>query len=269
MKIHHLNCGSLNARFPRAQAIIYCLLVETNDGLVLVDTGFGRQDYSEPSRLMKLFTYWMGVPRKMEETSAYQIVELGYTLEDVQHIVLTHLHLDHAGGLRDFPKAQVHVYLPEYEAAMNPRGLIERAYDPAHWSHGPKWVFHQTVAPGWFGFEYLRIIEGLIPEIMLIPLPGHTRGHCGVAIATSNGWLLHCGDAASPLHRDTDLHGLEGTKHTADILPGWFARQMIGPHVPRLRKLIQEHGDEVEVISSHDSYSFAKAQEGEAILRTR
>jgi len=38
LKIHHLNCGTLSPKYPRLQSIVYCLLVETDDGLVLVDT---------------------------------------------------------------------------------------------------------------------------------------------------------------------------------------------------------------------------------------
>jgi len=258
MKIHHLNCGSLNARFPRAKAIVYCLLVETNEGLILVDTGIGRQDYTDPSRLMRFFIYWIGIPCKMEETAAYQIEDLGYRISDIRHIVLTHLHLDHAGGMRDFPEAKVHIYRTEYEAGMNPRGLLERAYDPSHWSHGPDWVVHGDEEIDWYGFKSLPIIEGLIPDIRLVPLPGHTRGHCGVVIATEYGWLFQCGDAASPFHPDSDLHGLDQSKHTTAVLPSWFVYRVLGRHVPRIRELLQKHGDEIEAISSHDLYSFQK-----------
>ena len=258
MKIHHMNCGSLYAVYPRVKAITYCLLVESDDGLVLVDTGFGRQDYTEPSRLMRFFFFWTGVPRKIEETAAFQVQELGYQLSDVRHIVLTHLHLDHAGGLRDFPRAKVHIYREEYQAGRKPRGLMERAYDPSHWSHGPDWVFHDDQEVDWFGFRSIPIAEGLTPEIRLVPLPGHTRGHCGVAIGTERGWLLQCGDAASPFHSASDLHGLDSRKHLIDVLPGWFVPRVIGTHVPRLRTLLRDHGDEVEAISAHDSYSLQK-----------
>jgi hypothetical protein len=43
-----------------------------------------------------------------------------------------------------------------------------------------------------------------------------------------------------------------------NILPGWVSRRLIGPHVPDLRRLIQEHRDEVNMFSSHDIYSFEK-----------
>ncbi len=97
-----------------------------------------------------------------------------------------------------------------------------------------------------------------MPEILLVPLTGHTRGHCGVVIATSNGWLFQCGDAASPLHSETDPHQLADSHYTANVLPVWFARRVIGPHVPRLRQLVRKHGDKVQLISSHDIYSFAR-----------
>ncbi len=258
MHIHHLNCGSLHARFPRADAIVYCLLVESSQGPVLVDTGFGLKDYSEPSALMRGFLFLMGVPGEVEETAAHQVMNLGFDRDDVQHVVLTHLHLDHAGGLRDFPLAKVHLYKAEYEAAMNPRGLLSVGYDSTHWSHDPDWVLYDRANGEWFGFEAIPILEGLEPKLYLIPLPGHTRGHCGVAIQTSDGWLLLCGDAASPLHRDTDLHDREENDQLANILPSWFARRMVGPHVPRLRRLVRKHADTVTVISSHDIFSFAE-----------
>lgn len=52
-----------------------------------------------------------------EETAVRQVAALGYTPEDVRHIVVTHLDVDHCGGLPDFPDAQVHVLAKELEAA--------------------------------------------------------------------------------------------------------------------------------------------------------
>jgi glyoxylase-like metal-dependent hydrolase (beta-lactamase superfamily II) len=258
MTIHHLNCGSLNPIFPKALAIIYCLLIETNQGLILVDTGFGLKDYLQPSKRMRFFLYFMGVRCKVEETAAHRVAALGYAAEDVRHIVLTHLHFDHAGGLRDFPHADVHVYRPEYEAAMNPRGLMEFAYDPSQWAHGPKWSLHDRIDEDWYGFNGIRVLDGLVPEVLLVPLTGHTRGHCGVAIETPEGWLFHCGDAASPYHIETDLHNLGSDRYIANFLPTWFTTRVIGYHVPRLRTLVEKHGDQVKLISAHDIFSYSE-----------
>ena len=83
MIIHHLNCGSLKAlSIPGLRAITYCLLVETEQGLVLVDTGFGLQDYERPTLMMDWFLKLLGVPRKVEETAVYQVEALGYDPRD-------------------------------------------------------------------------------------------------------------------------------------------------------------------------------------------
>ena len=246
MRVHHLNCGSIHPFFPRVHAGIYCLLIETDDGLVLVDTGFGLKDYTDPTPLMRVFTRLLGTPCDVEETAARQVARLGFTIEDVKHIVLTHLHLDHAGGLPDFPDAEVHIFRPEYEAAMHPRGFMERFYVSAHWAHGPEWVIHDLEGEKWFGFDCMRVLPGLTPEILLIPLVGHTRGHCGVAVETPEGWLFHCGDAAFPFARGAD------PRHPFEGHPSWLVRRLLGSHVPRLRAFVRDHGDEVQLISSHD-----------------
>ena len=268
MGIFHLNCGSVKTFFPPyVRAITYCLLVETNRGILLVDTGFGTLDYAAPSWKMRFFMPLMGLPRDPEETAAHQVVKLGFSTRDVRHIVQTHLHFDHAGGLRDFPDADVHVYRPELEAALKPRAPLDFAYDPTQWSHGPRWILHEHPADEWFGFDCMPVVEDLDPRVLLLPLPGHTRGHCGVAIETAKGWLLQCGDAASPFHREADLHGLDASLQQLNFLPDRFARYVMGSHVPRLRQLASEHGDEVEMISAHDIYAFARHTEGAAVDR--
>ena len=135
---------------------------------------------------------------------------------------------------------------------------MERGYDRSHWAHRPSWVVHGGEGEDWYGFPSLPIIQGLEPEIRLVPLPGHTRGHCGVAVATEKGWLLHCGDAISPQHPASDIHRLDPSMHKMTYLPEWIVVNFLGPHAPRIRQLLQDHSGEVEAISGHDSYSFEK-----------
>lgn len=262
MRIHHLNLGTLYPRFPKTKAICYGLLLETGDDLMLVDTGFGTKDHTDPTPLMRFFTSWMGVRAGIEETAIHQISAMDLNPRDVRHIILTHMHLDHAGGLRDFPWATVHVHRKEFEAAMNPRGLMERAYLQCQWEHNPKWVLHEQVDGTWFGFERIEVMRGRDYEIFLIPLPGHTRGHCGVAVGSPQGWLFLCGDAASPFHCDADLHDRGKENYHLNSLPQVLVHHVIGTHVPKLRRLIAEHGDEVCVISSHDVFSFDELRSG-------
>ena len=81
MVIHHLNCGTLIAPFVDIESIVYCLLVETTQGLVLVDTGFGTQDYLDPTLKLRFFLRYMGVPRDLNETAIRQVQKLGYQPE--------------------------------------------------------------------------------------------------------------------------------------------------------------------------------------------
>ena len=256
MIVYHLNCGSIRPYLPRVRGVIYCLLVETTAGLVLVDTGFGVKDYTDPTPLVHAFTRLLGMPCDLDETAVRQVARLGFAPGDVTHIVMTHLHLDHAGGLPDFPAAQVHVFRPEYEATVHPRGLLERFYIPAHWAHGPNWVLHGLEEANeeqqWFGFDAIRVLPGLSPQVLLIPLVGHTRGHCGVAVETPGGWLFHCGDATSPFYPAADVHT------PSDRTPSRWIRAQLGPHIPRLRQYAHDHATQIHLISSHDAQSLAK-----------
>jgi len=256
MKIHHLNCGSLKAPFIDVETIVYCLLVETSTGPVLIDTGFGTQDYINPSRKMRFFLHWMGVPFNRKEIAVYQVQALGFKPEDVQNIILTHMHVDHAGGLVDFPWANIHIYETEFQAIHKPKGYMEVAYIPQHWQHDPRWARHGEPVIDWFGFKAVPILNTPEADFLFIPLPGHTRGHCGVAIGKPGNWLLHCGDAASTFYEGADLHNRGEEAHKLKFLPTWLAESIMGSSVEPLRSLLEEHGDEVKAISSHDIFSF-------------
>lgn len=267
MKIHHLNCATIRpfafvlsdtaTLFSRANLVVHCLLVETEAGLVLVDSGYGIQDRTQPALPLRTFMALSGSSRSLEEAAANQILNLGYSLKDVRHIVQTHLHLDHAGGLPDFPHAQIHVHALEYQGAMHPRTFSELFCLSAHWAHQPEWMLYTPSGKRWFGLEAMRVLPGVSPEIWLIPLPGHTRGHCAVAVKTTNGWLLHCGDAYIS-RSDID------PERTSCSRPSWIqpAATRLFSQVPRLRDLLRQHGDEIDLFCAHDPFELARLQNG-------
>ena len=215
MKIRHLNCASMRPRPERlgrlggsliatGRMVAHCLLIETNDGLVLVDSGLGLQDVAQPARrLGKLFLRAARPQLDPHETAARQIDAAGYRTSDVRHIVLTHLDLDHAGGLADFPDATVHVYALAHRAALDPRGLGQRhRYRPIQWAHHPRWQLHDEDGEQFMGLGAVRAV--VEPEVLLVPTTGHSPGHAAVAVRTSEGWLLHCGDAYFSRHEIAD-----------------------------------------------------------------
>lgn len=272
MRIHHLNCGSFcphgrrlingeGGLLEKATVVCHCLVIESGDGLVLVDTGFGMEDARNPAQLGTAFRYMMN-PRPKEETTALmQLEALGFAAGDVKHIVPTHLDLDHAGGLPDFPEAEVHVLSAELAAARHPRFDEKLRYiGGAHWRHDPRWVEHSgSGGDGWFGFESVRILPGLDAEVLLVPLIGHSRGHTGVAIRDGDGWLLHCGDAY--FH-----HGEVATPPTCPPVLRLFQnltgsdRKARMANQERLRELARTHGDEVTLFCAHDPRGLELAQ---------
>ncbi|GAA3586098.1 MBL fold metallo-hydrolase [Amycolatopsis ultiminotia] len=269
MKVHHLNCGTMRpfggrlldgnpGLVRRSSLVAHCLLVETGSSLVLVDTGFGSRAAADPAGwLGGPFTRMVGARPSEEESAVAQIRALGHDPADVRHIVMTHLDMDHAGGLADFPDATVHVRVEERRAAEQPKGVPEKTrYRANQFAHSPRWSSYQEAGERWLGFEAVRPLRGLPPEILLIPLTGHTDGHAGVAIDTGEGWLLHAGDAYF-------FHGEMASVHPY-CPPGMRAftnlNQLDGrarrANLARLRTLAREHADDVTVFSAHSPVEF-------------
>jgi glyoxylase-like metal-dependent hydrolase (beta-lactamase superfamily II) len=268
VKIHHLNCGSMcpygghlvSGEPGRAEIVCHCLLIETAESLVLVDTGLGLDDTRHPYRRLGVpFTAGFRVAADAAETAVEQVRSLGLDPADVRHIAATHLDLDHAGGLPDFPDAEVHVFADELEVAVDPSLRDRPRYPRSHFAHGPNWHEHRVEGDSWLGFESVRILPGVDPEILLIPLPGHSRGHCGVAVREGEGWMLHCGDAY--FHRNQ-------LATPPSCPPGLrvFQRAMAADNAARLsnadrlRELATTHGDEVRIFSAHDPVELKREQ---------
>ncbi|MET9570190.1 MBL fold metallo-hydrolase [Streptomyces virginiae] len=278
MRIHHLNCGSLRTIAPlgttptagagrrELAAVCHCLLIETDaDGPVLVDTGLGTADLREPDRT--LGADWVAHAQPVPDpaqSALRRLVRLGYAPQDVRHIVLTHLHRDHTGGLADFPHARVHVHPDEYRAVTDPSAAHHRhsldGFMPAHRAHGPLLAPASTDGQEtWFGFPGVARPQGLGCELLLVPLPGHSAGHAGVAVRDDDGrWLLHAGDAymyhgeledTPPLDHPVFDPVQQGAQ--TDATARTATRD-------RLRDLVRDHGDEVTVFSAHDPWEYAR-----------
>lgn len=269
MRIHHLNCISMcpiggrlmDGRSPalgRGRLVCHCLLVEAVDRLVLIDTGFGLGDVAAPThRLSRFFLAENAPDLRAEMTATRQVEALGFAVEDVRDIVLTHLDFDHAGGLDDFPHATVHLLAAERAAAETRRTPIARGrYRPEQWGDRRRWRAYQPgIGARWCGFETVRDLDGLPPELLLVPLPGHTLGHAGVAIAVDGGWLLHAGDAY--------FHHAEVALPPARVPVGVRAYQAMMDadrdarlvNQDRLRRLRRDHG-EVRLFCAHDPAEF-------------
>lgn len=255
-KIQHFNTGAFDLKplaYLKKHGYInaltsHCLVVETSEGLVLVNTGAKK-------RLLD------------------QITPLGYRASDVQHIILTHMDADQCAGLSDYPQATVHVSKAEYKGVMGrlpiPQQLRFRAVrDGSLWRRHPRWQWHHKET-AWFGFNAMTVFSSDQFDILLVPLPGHSPGHCGVALSTTEGWILHCGDAyfhrdeikADPPQCPAGLQALQRMLECNGEQREQTQRQ--------LRALYQAQGDLVRLLCAHDPVEFTQAVHYSAYLGRR
>jgi glyoxylase-like metal-dependent hydrolase (beta-lactamase superfamily II) len=265
MRIHHLNCGThcpIGGAFfdGKSKGVLgnictHCLLIETEGGLVLVDAGYGLQDvHPSPRRLAYTWPLILNTQLREGDTALRQVEALGFSAADVRHIVLTHLDFDHAGGIEDFPRARIHVMEAERDAAEHKRRsfVAKQRYRPLMWDDVRDWRTYAAGGERWFGFEAVRDLDGLPPEILMVPLAGHTLGHAGVAVKTPDGWLLNAGDAY--LHSGE----LDPKPHMPPGLNIYGRIMSTDPsagraNLERLRELKRSHAGEVDIFCSHDN----------------
>lgn len=172
---------------------IYSWLIELNGQLVLVDTGETANIHQE-GYLPKGGLYHKAVQTRItkEEEISHQIKALGFQLENIKAIVLTHLHGDHIGGIEHFPNADFLVSKTEYEFATSKKGAGS-GYFPKNW---PSWFKPQLI-------EYTNQQEGefshsySLPgnqQIILVPTPGHSIGHQSVIVKNNTTTFFIGGD---------------------------------------------------------------------------
>lgn len=153
-----------------------CLLVETADALVLIDTGVGNKETEKFRTIYGIEN--AGSPTRLEDA----IRAAGRAPEDVELVVNTHLHFDHAGGNTyldaegmvrlAFPRAKYVVQRGELEFARSRNERIRASYLPHN--------FEPVVEAGRF-----ELVEGereLLPGVRVVPTPGHTPHHQSVML---------------------------------------------------------------------------------------
>ena len=253
-QIHHINCGTLRvAGYPTV--VCHCLLLQDESGLALVDTGIGLLDVQNPTeRLGQAQIDNAGFQFNEDDTAVRRIESLGFSREDVRHLILTHGDPDHTGGLADFPNAVVHV--AEEELAHLSSGHWR--YLPIHFAHSPQWSVHGPHSRDWFGLEARPLGLGFSSDVLLVPLFGHTLGHCGVAVQDGGRWLLHVGDAYYLRAELTDEN------HPVSLFAAQRADndEMRRASLDTLRQLLTRHGDQIEMIGYHDISEYTTVPSG-------
>ena len=207
--------------------------VMSKSEIVIVDTGPG-----EPDEVKSAFG--RAVVRKDGESPLGALKRLGVSPESVKHVIVTHLHWDHSGGLYLFPNAAIYVQKRELQCAICPPPLQGEIYELAS---------HSKTLPRWLkSLRSMTAIDGdktLLPGVDLVTLPGHTPGMMGVAINTAVGKYLIASDAV-PTRANLK----------ENIPPGWFQNlEDVYRSYDRIRSLV----DEERVLMGHDMALFDRS----------
>ncbi len=174
-------------------------------GLTLFDTGYSTRLVTQTRR----FPDWLHALATRSaiqpaDTAKSQVEALGFSAEDVRHVVISHFHADHIAGLADFPRARYLFSRAELESVRHKRGLarllaafvpgllpedFEERASPLDWGRsGP---LPGELAPFERGLDLAG--DG---SLLAVELPGHTLGHFGLFVREPGGsWTLLSGDA--------------------------------------------------------------------------
>lgn len=245
MKVYHLNCVQIES--PLGSAIGHCVLIESSGNLTLIDAGIGLAETRNPEKALgKDLIELTGFKFDEKLTAIRQIEDLGFDPTNVSNIICSHLDPDHIGGFSDFPKAVVHVSQEEYESfkSGNERYLSQQL------SYKPELILYSQNNSKWFGLPARKL--NLNFEAYLIPLFGHTLGHCGVAFRTENTWTFYVGDAYYLKAELNDRnHPVEqfATIRAMD-------NEMRKESLEKVRDFVSKHGSEIEYFGYHDPTEF-------------
>jgi N-acyl homoserine lactone hydrolase len=170
--------GTLGIRFTS-------FLIEHDRGLVLFDTGLdpraavdAEEVYGERARRMSIrFTNEQRIPT--------QLRQLGYSVEDVTDVVLSHVHYDHVGGVNDFPHARIYVGEGELPYAWWPDPHTRGNYDYRILEQARTLRWHEV------DFDFDLFGDG---SVTAVRTPGHTPGHLSLVVRLPSRNFVLTGD---------------------------------------------------------------------------
>jgi N-acyl homoserine lactone hydrolase len=169
-------------------------LIEHPEGTVLVDTGVSYEMKENPESYgphgaphMTAFADALEISE--DQQPKYQLEERGFAASEIDYVVLTHLHNDHAGTISDFPEAEFIVQQTELQYAFWPEPAQQLFYLQGDFGVLRSPEFSVTATSGaydLFGDD----------SVVTIPTPGHTKGHQSLRVELADRTVVLSADVA-------------------------------------------------------------------------
>ncbi|MBA2663369.1 MAG: MBL fold metallo-hydrolase [Bradymonadaceae bacterium] len=253
------HCGY--ARVPRAAIVanagyeivslpfMAAVAVHSEHGPILVDAPYGHDGPKNASVLMASMLRATGLKFREEWSVVPRLEQLGYQGTEIKHILMTHLHSDHTGAMKELTHATFHLFEQEWSFpfTLSPIKAMFNGYARADFSGLSEQVkLHESPQLG--EDEALRGVDVFGDgSVEMIPLHGHSPGMAGYRFTLADGRrIFHVGDAAFFLSHITEGDEL-------GFLPRNFA-QSLAPTQKTLERLRRHHvafPDDV-LVTSHD-----------------
>jgi len=203
----------------RLELAMRCLLIETVDRLILVDTGIGNK---QKGNFIKYFS----------PANTHLLIDnlrkKGFSVEDITDVILTHLHFDHAGGaisLNDdnmpiptFPNATHWVSDMQWHAAVNPSIKESPSFSKENFMSLKEWNRIEFIPCSREDFIF-------IPGLNIRFVHGHSPGMMLPIIKTVNQTFIYCADLIPTIHHLSlsyiiayDIQPLETIKERSSLI---------------------------------------------------
>jgi glyoxylase-like metal-dependent hydrolase (beta-lactamase superfamily II) len=216
---------------------IYAWAIEHPEGVIVVDTGETAR-VNERGYLPAWHPYYrLGVKEWVEpgEEIGPQLGAVGISPDDVRWVVMTHLHTDHAGGLKHFPKSEILITHAELENASGVLGKV-RGFLPHRWPDwfSPSLIDLESVHFGPFP-ESLKLTDAA--DVTIVGTPGHTPGHISIVLEEDDRVIFLAGDTSytERLMIEGKVDGVSPDAEAARLSLGWIqelARQRDVVYLP-------------------------------------
>jgi glyoxylase-like metal-dependent hydrolase (beta-lactamase superfamily II) len=209
------------------------------DEVFLIDTGFGTDAAVQRGRTLL-------------RRPAEAVRLLGIDAAEIRHVILTHLHYDHAGTLSDFPSAQFHVQDSEAAYATGRcmcHDFLRAPYDVEDVVSFIRHVYADRVK---FHDSDVVLADGL----SLHRVGGHTAGLQMVRVWTKRGWVVLASDAAHLYDNFQSRKAFPAVFHLGELLEGYDVMErladsedhIIPGHDPLVMRIYPAPSSEMEGI---------------------